>query len=77
MKLRDVRTIIFVSQELLSSLSEVCSTVETNLSNLTLRQQQTEISLQETSRLTDNVEDLASKAEDLTGKLEDFEDKYF
>ena len=67
---------MFVCQELLSSLSEVCSTVEDNLASLTLKLQQTENSLLEISQLTDNLEDLARKAEDLTVKLEDFEDKY-
>ena len=67
---------MFVSQELLSSLYEVCSTVENNLASLSVRLQHTESSLQEISRLTDNLEDLARKAEDLTVKLEDFEDKY-
>ena len=67
---------MFVCQELLSSLSEVCSTVEDNLASLTLKLQQTENSLLEISQLTDNLEDLAGKAEDLTVKLDDFEDKY-
>ena len=67
---------MFVWQELLSSLSEVCSTVENNLTNLTVRLQQTHNSLQQISQLTDKLEDLARKAEDLTVKLEDFEDKY-
>ena len=71
-----MRTFMFVCQELLSSLSEVCSTVEDNLASLTLKLQQTENSLLEISQLTDNLEDLARKAEDLTVKLEDFEDKY-
>ena len=71
-----MRTFMFVCQELLSFLSEVCSTVEDNLASLSLKLQQTENSLLEISQLTDNLEDLARKAEDLTVKLEDFEDKY-
>ena len=67
---------MFVCQELLSSLSEVCSTVENNLTALTVRLQQTHNSLHQISLLTDNLEDLAGKAEDLTVRLEDFEDKY-
>ena len=67
---------MFVCQELLSSLSEVCSTVENNLTALTVRLQQTHNSLHQISQLTDNLEDLAGKAEDLTVRLEDFEDKY-
>ena len=67
---------MFVCQELLSSLSEVCSTVENNLTALTVRLQQTHNSLHQISQLTDNLEELAGKAEDLTVRLEDFEDKY-
>ena len=68
--------LMIVCQDLLSSLSEVCSTVETNLASLTVRLRQTEKSLEEISQVTDHLEDLARKAEDLTVKLEDFEDKY-
>ena len=67
---------MFFCQELLSSLYEVCSTVENNLTSLTVRLQKAKNSLLEISQLTDNLEDLARKAEDLTVKLEDFEDNY-